>query len=84
MKIGLAALSPAFPVPRLEGGAGDVWPACGWTARAVLPSPATPYRVHPAAATWSCCPSTASTREDPDPPEALAPGWTACAARPWG
>ena len=69
MKTGLAALRPAFPVPRLEGRElGDV------LARLRLDCPE-----------LFCCPSTASTRERSRPTrKRWPPGWTACAARPWG
>ena len=86
MKTGLAALRPAFPVPGWRGGSwGTCWPACGWTARSCSTSPASPTGCTRPPPRWSCCPSTASTRGRSRPTrKRWPPGWTACAARPWG
>ncbi len=86
MKTGLAALRPAFPVPRLEGRElGDVLARLRLDCPELFYVTGFSYRVHPAAATVGCCPSTSSTRGRSRPTRRRwPPGWTACAARPWG
>ena len=73
MKTGLAALRPAFPVPRLEGRElGDV------LARLRLDCPELFY-------VTGFSSSTSSTRGRSRPTRRRwPPGWIACAARPWG
>lgn len=86
MKTGLAALRSAFPVPRLEERElGDVLARLRLDCPELFYVTGFSYRVHRPPPRWSCCPSTASTRERSRPTrKRWPPGWTACAARPWG
>ena len=79
MKTGLAALRPAFPVPRLEGRElGDVLARLRLDCPELFYVTGFSYRVHPAAATVELLPQYRFDKGK------IQTHQKALAARPWG